>query len=158
MPLESSAVNRLNDIMASAIRTAMIVHPAVIVHGVADAKAALAPGLPVTLLSAPGAGLFAGCLWWREVVAAAWATWPETPMTDILDCADGSGMAMGALRSGVRRLILWPDAPGWAGVNAIAERQGGFVLPEAPPALDMAQRNAVRRLGAWLRHSQASSG
>jgi hypothetical protein len=151
MPVEPNAVNRLNVIMASAIKTAMIVYPAVIVHGVADAKAALTPGLPVTLLSAPGAALFAGCLWWREVIASARAAWPETPATDILDCADGSGMAMGALRSGVCRLILWPDAPGWAGVSAIAERQGGFVLPEAPPALDMAQRNAVRRLDAWLR-------
>ena len=136
----------------------MIVHPAVIVHGVADAKAALTPGLPVTLLSAPGASLFAGCLWWREVVAAARALYPDTRATDILDCADGAGMAMGALRSGVCRLILWPDAPGWAGVNAIAERQGGFVLPEAPPALDMAQRNAFRRLDAWLRDSQFHGG
>jgi hypothetical protein len=49
----------------------MIIHPAVIVHGLSDARAALRPGWPVTLLSAPGAALFAGCLWWRELVAAA---------------------------------------------------------------------------------------
>lgn len=150
MPRELNAVNRLNVTMASAIKIDMIVHPAVIVHGVADAKAALAPGLPVTLLSAPGAALFAGCLWWREIVAAARTAHPETEVTDIWDCADASGMAMGALRSGVCRLVLWPDAPGWAGVAAIAERQGGFVLVRAPPALDMAQRNAIRRLRAWL--------
>ncbi len=113
----------------------MIVYPAVIVHGLADAKAALAPGLPVTLLSAPGAALFAGCLWWREVVAAARDVYPGTEASDILDCADASGMAMGALRSGVCRLVLWPDAPGWDGVAAIAERAGGFVLRQAPPAL-----------------------
>jgi hypothetical protein len=154
MPLEPNAVNRLNDITVSAMKPAMIVHPAVIVHGVADAKAALTPGLPVTLLSAPGAALFAGCLWWREVVVAARAACPATPATDILDCADASGMATGALRTGVCRLILWPDAPGCAGVTAIAERQGGFVLPRAPSALDMAQRNAIRRLDAWLRGSE----
>ncbi len=131
----------------------MIFHPAVIVHGLADAKAALAPGLPVTLLSAPGAALFAGCLWWREVVAAAKAAYPDTAAIDILDCADASGMAMGALRSGVCRLVVWADAPGWGRLAAIAERQGGFVVAKAPPALDLAQRNAIRRLHAWLLNS-----
>ena len=136
----------------------MIVYPAAIVHGAPDATAALAPGLPVTLLSAPGAVLFAGSLWWRNCVAAARARWPDTPVTDILDCADASGLAMGALRGGVCRLVLWPDAPGWAAVEAIAIRQGGFVLPHAPPALDMSGRNAIRRLHGWLRDSPASGG
>jgi hypothetical protein len=136
----------------------MIIHPAVIVHGLTDAKTALAPGLPVTLLSAPGAAQFAGCLWWREIVSAACAGCPNTVVIDILDCADASGMAMGALRSGVFRLVLWPEAPGWASVAAIAERQGGFVLRGAPEALDLAQRNAIRRLHAWLRDSDRTAG
>jgi hypothetical protein len=131
----------------------MIVYPAVIVHGLAHAMAAVAPGLPVTLLSAPGAAQFAGCLWWREIVGAARTGCPDTESIDILDCADASGIAMGALRSGVCRLVLWPDAPGWDGVAAIAERQGGFILPQAPPALDLAQRNAIRRLRSWLQDS-----
>jgi hypothetical protein len=131
----------------------MIIHPAVIVHGLADAKAALAPGLPVTLLSAPGAALFAGCLWWREMASAARASHPDTEATDILDCAGGSGVAMGALRSGICRLVLWPEAPGWDRVAAIAARQGGFALQQAPAALDLAERNAIRRLHAWLRDS-----
>ena len=134
----------------------MIVHPAVMVHGLEDARAAVAPGRPVTLLSAPGAALFAGCLWWREMIAAARAEWPDTPAVDILDCADASGLALGALRSGVNRLVLWPDAPGWAAVALIAAEEGGFVLAEAPPALDLARRNAVRRLDAWLLESGAS--
>ncbi|MGD0104164.1 MAG: hypothetical protein ABSC06_09020 [Rhodopila sp.] len=146
----------------------MIVYPAVIVHGLADAEAALAPGLPVTLLSAPGAACFAGCNWWREIVNAARAAFPDTEATDILDCADASGTAMGALRSGVSRLVLLPEAPGWCGVAAIAARQGGFVLPQAPAALDLAQPNGFvlpqapaaldlaqpngrRQLHAWLR-------
>jgi hypothetical protein len=129
----------------------MIIHPAVIVHGLTDARAALTPALPVTLLSAPGAALFAGCLWWRELVAAARAEYPCTQATDILDCADASGFAMGALRSGVTRLVLWPQAPAHASVAAVAAAQGGFVLPQAPPALDLADRGAIRRLGAWLR-------
>lgn len=131
----------------------MVVDRAVIVHGLADARDALAVGAPVTLLSAPGAGLFAGCLWWRDMVAAARADHPQTRSTDILDCADASGMAMAALRSGVCRLVLWPGAPGWQAVAAIAERDGGFVLAQAPKAMDMAERNAGRRLHDWLHSS-----
>lgn len=135
----------------------MIVHPAVIVHGVADARAALACGLPVTLLSAPGAALFAGCLWWRDMVALAHSGYRDTPATDILDCADASGLAMGALRSGVFRVVLWSDAPGWGAVAAVARGQGGFVLSQAPAALDLGQRHAHRQLGGWLRDSGRGS-
>src|ERR1700744_4460306 len=98
----------------------MIVHPAVIVHGLADARAAVAPGRPVTLLSAPGAALFAGCLWWRQLVVAARADSPATAVLDILDCADASGLAISALRSDVHHLVLWPQAPGHARVAAVA--------------------------------------
>ena len=129
----------------------MIIHPAVIVHGEAQARAALARGLPVTLLSAPGAALFAGCLWWREIVAFARASEPRTPAIDILDCADASGLAMGALRSGLCRLVLVSGAPGWDAVAGVAERQGGFVLSQPPAALDLAQRDATRQLTTWLR-------
>ncbi len=121
----------------------MLLHPAVIVHGLADVRAAVAPGRPVTLLSAPGAGLYAGCLWWRSLVA-------DVEGDSVLDCADGSGAALGALRVGVNRLVLWREAPGWDAVAAIAAGQGGVVLAAAPAALDMAERGASRRLGTWL--------
>jgi hypothetical protein len=107
-------------------------YPATIVHGLADARAALAQGLPVTLLSAPGAALYAGCGWWKALVAQARAAYPGVPCLDILDCADGTGQAFAALRIGVCRLVLWPDAPARAAVVAIAEAQGGFVLEAAP--------------------------
>jgi hypothetical protein len=128
----------------------MIFYPAVIVHGLADAKAAVAPGLPVTLVSAPGAAGFAGCLWWRELLRAARASAPKTVVADVFDCADSSGMAMGAIRSGIFRLIVWPGASGRDAVAAIAEREGGFVLKQAPIALDLGQRNTIRQLHAWL--------
>jgi hypothetical protein len=128
----------------------MLRPPAVIVHGLADARAALAPGLPVTLLSASGAALFAGCLWWREVVARARAEFPRVAVHDILDCGDGSGQAMAALRVGVVHLVLWEEAPGWGAVAAIAASQGGEVLVTPPPALDLADSRARRRLQEWL--------
>ena len=129
----------------------MIVHRAVVVHGLADVRDAVAVGAPVTLLSAPGAALYAGCVWWRELVRAGCLGSFEGDVMDVLDCADASGMAMAALRCGVVRLVLWPDAAGWAGVARIAAEQGGFVLTAAPTALDMAEPGARRRLAGWLR-------
>jgi hypothetical protein len=129
----------------------MVIPPAVIIHGLPDARAALAPGLPVTLLSASGAAPYAGCLWWQAVVKAARAEFPATEAVDILDCADGSGQAMAALRTGVTRLVLWNGASGRDAVAAIARDLGGFVLPAPPPALDFARRGAQRNLINWLR-------
>jgi hypothetical protein len=125
--------------------------PAVVVHGLADARLALSVGLPVTLLSAPGAALYAGCGWWQAVIAQARAAFPEVSVGDILDCADGSGQALAALRIGQRLLVLWPGAPGWDLVAAIAAEHGGAVLAAAPPALDLGARGAGRRLHDWLR-------
>jgi hypothetical protein len=135
---------------------AVIIPAAVIIHGLADASAALAPGLPVTLLSAPGAALYAGCGWWQALIRLARSQHPAVPATDILDCADGSGQAMAALRIGLPRLVLWPSAPGRAAVAAIAEAQGGYLLATPPPALDLGQRGAARRLPAWLQVRSAT--
>jgi hypothetical protein len=110
----------------------MDIYPAVIVHGLSDAVSALASGAPVTLLSAPGAALYAGCGWWRALIEEARAQYPDVPCIDILDCADATGHAMAALRIGISRLVLWPDAPGRQAVVAIANAQEGFVLAEAP--------------------------
>jgi hypothetical protein len=119
--------------------------PAIVVRALADALAALAPCLPVTLLSAPGAGVFAGAGWWRALVAAARAAHPATPCADILDCADAPGRAMEAIRAGQDVLVLDPACPAFARVAALAR-----VLPARPPALDLGDRGALRRLRAWL--------
>ena len=103
------------------------------VHSLAEAREILSAGVPVTLISAPGAALYAGCGWWRALIAAARAACPDTVCVDILDCADATGMALAALRIGLCRLVLWPEAPGRDAAVAIATAMGGFVLP-APPA------------------------
>jgi len=69
----------------------MELYPAVLIHGLGDAVAALAKGAPVTLVSAPAAALYAGCGWWRALVEAARAEYPDVPCLDILDCADATG-------------------------------------------------------------------
>lgn len=125
-------------------------HPAVIVRGLTDARAALLPGAPVTLLSPPGAALYAGCGWWRALMDRAHAEFPATEFMDLLDCADGSAQALAALRIGQHTLVLDPAAPGWDDVAAIAQARGGCVLPARPPALDLRDRRSLLRLHAWL--------
>jgi hypothetical protein len=117
---------------------------AVIVHGLAQARLAVTAG-PVTLLSAPGAALYAGCGWWRAVVAASLTTGP-----DVLDCADAPGRAMEALRAGCRIIVLDPAVPAASLVRARAATIGAVVLDAAPPALDLAAPGAFRLLAGWL--------
>jgi hypothetical protein len=122
----------------------------VVVHGLAQARAALRPGYPVMLLSAPGAASYAGCLWWRELIAAARSLHPGTPALDLLDCAAAPGHAMAALRVGQRLLRLDPACPAFPAVADAAATLGAHVLPARPPALDLAARGAERRLAGWL--------
>jgi hypothetical protein len=129
----------------------MILYPAVVVHGLDQVRAALRPGLPVTLLSAPGAAVFAGCLWWRALIDAARAEFPDAVLTDVLDCAAAPGQAMAALRIGQRLLVLDPASPAFAAVNAAASPLGAIVLAVRPPALDLAEHGATRRLVPWLK-------
>jgi hypothetical protein len=147
MSVELKASNRLNVKQLSVTGDR---YPAVVIHGLAHARAALAIGRAVSLLSAPGAALFAGCGWWRAVIERARGEYPGVPINDILDCADAPGLALGALRIGQRLLVLSPTAPGWQSVAAIAASLGGEALTSRPPALDMADRNAARRLHDWL--------
>jgi hypothetical protein len=128
----------------------MMNSPAVIVHGLEMAHLALAPGRPVTLLSAEGAAAYAGVGWWQALVGQARASYPATPMQDILDCGDAAGRALEALRARQVLLVLRADPRIWDDIAGRAAAQGGVLLREAPPALDLAQRGAVLRLAAWL--------
>jgi hypothetical protein len=122
-----------------------------VVHSLADARLALAPGLPVTLLSGEGAALYAGCGWWQALIQAARSEFPDVLMADLLDCADASGQALAALRIGLRHLILHPDAPGRARVAAIVAGLDGILLAQRPAALDLAAPGDRRRLHEWVR-------
>ena len=122
----------------------------IVIHGLADARAALAPGRPVTFLSARGAALYAGSGWWRALIGRARGEFPAVAIDDILDCADAAGLAVGALADGQRRIVLDAGAPGWGAVAAIAASLNAEVLTSRPVSLDMADRGAVPRLHDWL--------
>lgn len=125
-------------------------YPAVVIHNLADARRVLAFGRPVTLLSARGAALFAGSGWWRALLRRTREEHPDIRIADILDCADASGLALGALRIGQLAIVLDAAAPGWSSVASIAESLGGEVLTVRPPALDMSNPAEAWRLKDWL--------
>jgi hypothetical protein len=137
----------------------MILPPAIVIHGLAHARAALAPGLPVLLLSARGAAGYAGAGWWRALIAAAAS--PAQPdarvcgqQPDALDCGDQPGRALEALAAGCRVIIL-DRCPALPAIRARAA--GALVLEDRPPALDLAETGSSRRIGAWLQGDNGST-
>jgi hypothetical protein len=75
----------------------------VAVNGADDARraatAAQALGVPLMLVSAPGAGGFAGCGWFAALVRATQGAFPQLYVTWALDCGDRAGDVMEALAS-----------------------------------------------------------
>ncbi len=126
--------------------------PAVIVHSLGMAQAALdiAAGRPVTLLSGEGAGAYAGVAWWHALVAAATAGAPDANLHHVLDCGGAAGRALEALRAGQKLLVLRASAAVWEDLAGRAAGLAATLLADAPPALDMADTRARRRLDAWL--------
>jgi hypothetical protein len=131
--------------------------PAVVVHGLAQAEAALAAAGPagVLLLSAPGAGGFAGAAWFLAMVRAAAARQPGVAHQAALDCADAAGTALAALRDGARIIVLDGACPAFPAVAAAMAQAGATLLPARPAALDLgrldlARRDDLARLRAWL--------
>ncbi len=121
--------------------------PAVVVHGAAHVRLALAAGQPALLISAPGAAGYAGVLWWRCLIDGQGAPY------DALDCEGQPGRALEALANGCRIIVL-PPCPASAEVQARAG--AALVLEARPPALDLAEPGAARLLGAWLRGDSAT--
>ena len=130
--------------------TSRPVPPAVVVHGAADVERACAPGLKLTLLSAPGAAVFAGPGWWLALIRQSRARHGGLIAHDILDCADAPGLALAALRLGQRTLILDRACPAFDTVLTTATSLGARLQANRPDALDMAVPGAERRLAAWL--------
>ena len=80
-----------------------------VIHSLDDARAALSAGergVPVTLESAPDAGIHGGVGWFERMIAAACAEFPEIPVTAVLDCGDAPGAVLEAVR--------WLKEPGRA--------------------------------------------
>jgi len=129
----------------------------IIIHSLADARAALAAAqalnVPVTLVSAEGAGGYAGASWFKALIDAAAAEFPAVALTAVLDCADEPGTALNALRHGIKRLRFTGAAAPRRRLKDIAHELGAEIeMGTAPEALDLLdQRDPEKAVRAYLR-------
>lgn len=100
-----------------------------IVHGLPYARAAIAQNPAVTLVSAPGAALYAGVLWWRELIAIL----RDEGYVGVayLDCADQPAQAIEAIHCGITHLVLEPH-PLCEEISHLCVRAGGHLLLAHP--------------------------
>jgi hypothetical protein len=128
---------------------------AIVIHGPADARAALAAAhalrVPVTLISGPGGGSYGGPGWFNAVVREACAAFPDVAVTAILDCDDAPGHALGAFRAGTRSVRFTGRADVAAKLRDIAASLGAELITEEVETLDLrAHRDPVAACTAWL--------
>jgi len=114
--------------------------PAIMIHSLDDARAALAAasslGSAVILVSAPGAAAYAGAAWFQRVVEIAATEYPEVKMTAILDCDDAAGHVLGALRAGLRRVRYSGGGEVAAKLAEIARSYGAELVADEIEAFD----------------------
>ena len=113
----------------------------VIVHSLDHARAALAAadelGAAVTLRSAPGAAAYLGASVFRDMVAEAERDFPGVPITAVLDCGSDPGLALNALRQGIKALRLDTSPDVRRRVADIAAQTDAVLDEDAAPALDL---------------------
>ena len=110
--------------------------PVIVVHSLAHAIAALSAaakaGRPVTLASAPDAGIYAGPGWFGGLIAAAREAVPAAQSTALLDCGDDAGAAQAAIRAGIEGIIFIGRADVAHRLTDIAHQAGARLLTERP--------------------------
>jgi hypothetical protein len=116
--------------------------PVIIIHSLAHAVAALSAaveaGRPVTLASAPDAGIYAGPGWFGALIAAARDAVPAAQSTTLIDCGDDAGAAQAAIRAGIEGIIFTGRADVAERLADIARQRGVRLLTARPvPALDL---------------------
>lgn len=123
----------------------------VVVHSLAQARAALtaaaALGKDVTLTSAPGAGSYAGPGWFKALTDEAMRAVPAARCTVVLDCGAAPGMALAALRLGLKRLRFTGAAEAARRLEAL----GATLESGDESVLDLrGVRRPEARCRAWL--------
>ena len=114
----------------------------IVVHTLAHAVGALAAARravrPVTILSAPDAGIYAGPGWFGAVIATARELVPDARFSAFLDCGDQPGAALAAIRAEIEGIIFTGRADVAARLADIAHQHGvGFLTERAVATLDL---------------------
>ncbi|MCW9040408.1 MAG: hypothetical protein OQJ76_07920 [Rhodospirillales bacterium] len=122
---------------------------AIIVHDIAHVRAALAAaaeaGIHVTLISPPGAAAYMGAAMFGEMIDQAAAEYPNAIFTAVLDCSDDPGMALNALRHGVKAIRFAGPEEVKVKIADIAAQSGATIKSSIPGALDLAESDLAER-------------
>src|SRR5438067_12898566 len=110
----------------------IIIHS--LAHAIAALSAAAEAGRPVTLASAPDAGIYAGPGWFGGLIAAAREAVPAAQSTALLDCAEDAGAAQAAIRAGIEGVVFTGRADVAERLADIAGQRGIRLLTERPAA------------------------
>ncbi len=114
---------------------------AIIVHSLDHALAALAAaaelGAPVTLLSPPGAAAYMGAGYFQALIDEARAEYLRVPVASVLDCGEEPGLALAALRQGLKAVRFSGPAQVADKIARIAGQMGAELVREELPALDL---------------------
>ncbi len=114
---------------------------AIIVHELADAEAALAAaesaGVPVILLSAPGAAIYAGIGWFKALAREAARRRPEAKFQAMLDCGERADLVQAAWREAFRDVVFTGRKATADKLEEIARSRKARLHRRAPEALDL---------------------
>ncbi len=130
----------------------------IIIHSVDHATAALAAAeqfdRPVTLLSAPAAAAYLGATVFRDMIAAAAELHPRARHQAVLDCGDDPGLAMGALRHGIKGVRITNGKVIRDKLADIAGQRGAFVYEDGGETIDLlGMTDPLAACRAWLAHA-----
>lgn len=130
--------------------------PAVIIHSLAHAEAALKAAAecrtPIELWSAEGAAGYVGAGWFKAVLDEARGAVPGATFIGILDCADMPGYALAAFRIGLDAVCFTGPAKVAVKLDDISGQQGKRLLRRRPKeALDLIDSESpLEDCRAWL--------
>lgn len=136
----------------------------IIIHCLEDARAALGVaadlGVPVTLRSAPGSGRYLGASVFRDMVDEAAGNNPSVAVTSVFDCGDDPGLALGALRNGLKVIRTGVTGEAKDRIADIAAQTGARLDEnDAAPVLDLLELgDKEAALRTWLTPRSGNAG
>ena len=128
---------------------------AIIIHNLEHAEAALAAAeslnIQITVISSPGAAATLGATVFRDIIAEAAQSHPGARFQAVLDCGDEPGLALGALRHGIKAVRISNGPELSEKLADIAEQRGASVYTESGDELDLyGMINPAAACRAWL--------
>jgi acyl-CoA reductase-like NAD-dependent aldehyde dehydrogenase len=94
--------------------------------------------VPVVVVSAPGAGGYAGPAWFAALLEIGRSEFPRCAVTAVLDCGEEPGTVLAAFRHGIRRVRFTGSEAAASRLADIAGQLGAVIeRGDIGPVLDL---------------------